>query len=380
MRINFYLWIIAYFIALLFFPFSAIADDKRHYRIAVVSSYHPEYIWSQQTNDGVVKGLLELGYLDNEEQGKKYTTDFEVKSASATIKKWWMNTKRKNSQVDIAKMLTKITTELEQFSPDLILLGDDNATNYVGNYYLDSETPIVFWGVNGIPLKYGLLDSVEKPGHNVTGIYQAGYHFDSIKYLKKLFPSIKTIAVLSDDSPSGRSHAKKIKRYGDQGLLDAKIIKVVMTNSYSQWQQEALELQKTVDAFYISTHHTLKDDQGKHVDNLDAAAWYLENIRKPEVVPSSFLVKEGLLSTVDDSAFKQGYEAVKVAHLILSGKSTAAEISSYAPERGPFIVNRWRARMLGIEHVLNQQTDIIDQVIDESAAWERKAHKKEYSE
>lgn len=351
---------------------SAMAQTQKNLRIAVVSSYHPEYIWSQQTNDGVVSGLLEFGYLDNEEQGQIYTRNFEAKSSTATIKKWWMNTKRKNSQMDIARMLEQVTAELEQFAPDLILLGDDNAAKYIGNHYLDSEIPVVFWGVNGIPLKYGLLDSVEKPGHNVTGIYQAGYHFDSITYLKKLLPNIKTIAVLSDDSPTGRAHAKKIKRYGDEGLLDATVIKVVMTNSYTEWQQAALELQDKVDAFYISTHHTMKDDKGQHVHNLDVAAWYLEHIKKPEVVPSSFLVKEGMLATVDDSAFKQGYEAVKVAHSILSGKAKPAETASYAPGRGPFIVNRWRARQLGIEQIIEHNKAVIDEIIDESAAWKKK--------
>ena len=106
--------------------------------------------------------------------------------------------------------------------------------------------------------------------------------------------------------------------------------------------------------------------------NLDVAAWYLENIRKPEIAPSSFIVKEGLLSTVDDSAFKQGYEAVRVAHLILSGVKKAGEIASYAPERGAFIVNRWRARMLGVEEIIEQHSDLIDQVIDESAAWKHR--------
>ena len=54
--------------------------------------------------------------------------------------------------------------EIEQFKPNLILLGDDNAANYVGNQYIDTNIPVVFWGINGLPLKYGLLDSLEKPG------------------------------------------------------------------------------------------------------------------------------------------------------------------------------------------------------------------------
>lgn len=356
------------FIAVLW-PLSVQADDKQKYKIAIVSSYHPEYIWSQQTNEGVVKALQKFGYIDNVKQSEQFSKNFEVQTSRAVIKKWWMDTKRKNSRAEIATTLAQMTPKLEAFSPDIILLGDDNAANYIGNHYLDTETPIVFWGVNGLPLKYDLLDSVEKPGHNVTGIYQAGYHFESVRYLKKLFPDIKTIAVLSDDSPTGRYHAKKIKRYGNEGTLDLRLVKVVITNSYSEWKKEALALQEQVDAFFISTHNTLKDDQGEHVNYLDVAVWYFKNIRKPEVTPANFFVKEGFLSTVDDPGFNQGYEAVKMAHSILSGQEKPSEMSSYAPGQGPFVVNRWRARRLGIEDLIVQHSEIIDQVIDESAAW-----------
>jgi|GEM_PF-3984131 len=97
----------------------------------------------------------------------------------------------KNSRSEIASVFANIITELDSFDPDIILLGDDNADNYIGNHYLDSSIPIVFWGINGLPLKYDLLDSLEKPGHNVTGVYQAGYHLDSIRFLKNSFHILK---------------------------------------------------------------------------------------------------------------------------------------------------------------------------------------------
>ena len=58
-----------------------------------------------------------------------------------------------------------------------------------------------------------------------------------------------------------------------------------------------------------------------------------------------------------------------MAHSILSGQTKPSEMASYAPDRGPFIVNRWRARMLGVEEIIDKNSELIDQVIDESAAW-----------
>ncbi|MBU0484400.1 MAG: hypothetical protein KKB30_07800 [Proteobacteria bacterium] len=340
-------------------------------RFMVVSSYHPEYIWSQETNSGVSAALLDFGYLDNKGQIAEYTKNDYVESARAIVKKEWMDTKRQDSKSEIAQSLSRIVKVIDDFKPDIILLGDDNAANYIGNYYLDTPIPIVFWGINGLPIKYSLLDSLEHPGHNVTGVYQLGYHAEAVEYLKKIVPGLKTIAVLSDDSPTGRAHAKRIQRYAAEGSFPVQVEEIVVTNSFAQWQAKALALQKKVDGFYISTHNTLKDEKGVGVDYLVVAAWHLKNIKKPEVTPANFLVIEGFLCTVDDSAFNQGYEATKMAHLILAEGISPAEIPALYPSRGPFIVNRKRAKMLGLEASIEENKDIIDQYVDEMVALDK---------
>lgn len=333
-------------------------------RIMIVSSYHREYLWTQGTNDGVCAAFLEFGFLDNRDQIKEYTKNDFVESSKAVIKKAWMDSKRKNSKAEIGKEFSRIIKEIETFRPDIILLGDDNAADYIGNQYLDSGTPMVFWGINGLPLKYGIIDSLENPGHNITGVYQRGYHLECFQYLQKIVPGIKTIAVLSDDSPTGRAHAKRLERYAAEGTLSVEIKEIVITNSYEKWQAKALELQPEVDAFYISTHNTLEDDKGGHIDYLKVAAWYLRNIKKPCTTPARFFVEEGFFSTVEDSAFKQGYEAARIADRILSKKENPAEIAVYFPEQGPFIVNRQRAKMLGLEEIIKKNDKIIDEYID----------------
>ncbi len=313
--------------------------------------------------------MLEFGYLDNREQGDIFTRTNRVENDRVILQKYWMDTKRKNTREQIAQSLADIINQLEIYKPHLLLLGDDNAANYIGNQYLDTGIPVVFWGVNGVPLKYGLLESLEHPGHNVTGIYQAGYHLESIKYLQLLVPGLKRIALLSDDSPTGRSLAKKVTRYSNEGMLPVTVVKVVVTNSFTTWKQEALALQDQVDAFFISTHNTLVDDNGEHVDYLTVARWHLKTIQKPEVVPSSHMVSEGFLATVDDTGFSQGYEAIKIMHAILAEGKMPAEISSYAPGRGPFIVNSWRAKMLGLTSRLEQHAESIDKIVESHDAW-----------
>jgi len=343
-------------------------------RILVISSYHREYLWSQDTNSGVVDALLKYKYLDNEKQAEKYTNTDYVDSSTAVVRKLWMDTKRKSTKNEIQKTVYLLIKKIEEFNPDIILLGDDNATNYIGKQYIDTEIPLVFWGVNGLPLKYGLLDSLEKPGHNVTGVYQAGYLKETVNYLKKLVPDIKSMAVLSDDSPTGRSKAKELMRLATQGKLPVTLVETVITNSFDEWKSKALELSEKADAFFILNHNTIKDATGKPVDQMEVGAWYLENIKKPDAAHEKQFVIEGILCAVDDSGFKQGYEAVKLAYQILEEGKKPAEMSSYAPDKGPFIVNRQRAAMLGLDDNL-KDNPMIDEYVERAMALDQKNHK-----
>ena len=280
-----------------------------------------------------------------------------------------MDTKRNSSRDQIKQSVARVIRQLDEFEPDILLLGDDNAANYIGNYYIDTETPIVFWGVNGNPLKYDLLESIERPGHNVTGIYQAGYLKESVNLLKQLLPNVNSMAVLSDNSPTGRSKVKELEKYARRGQLPIKLVETVVTNSLETWKAKALELQTKVDAFFILNHNTLKDANGMPVDQMKVGAWYLRNIKKPDMGHEKQFVVEGVLCAVDDSGFKQGYEAMKVAHRILAKGEDPASIAVYAPERGPFVVNLERAEMLGIRELI-ELSPLVEQRVMKALALE----------
>jgi len=334
-------------------------------RIFVVSSYHQEYLWSQDTNRGLCAALVAFKYFDDEKQSGEYTRSDYVETSRAVVKKAWMDTKRRPSRDEIAHATGRIVGEIRAFRPDLILLGDDNAANYIGNQFIDTDTPIVFWGINGTPLKYGLLDSIDRPGHNVTGIYQAGYVEDCLKYLKRLVPKIRTFAILSDDSETGRAKAKELQNLALEGRLALELRGSVVTNSLSVWKAEALRLRDQVDAFFVLNHNTIQDDQGRVVDPLELGAWYLQNVKKPDCGQERQFAVEGMLLTVDDSGFKQAYEAMKDAQEILTGTRLPGEIPVRAPQRGSIIVNRERARMLDLDLI---SADFVEEYVDSALA------------
>ena len=347
---------------------SAALGAETKTRIFVVSSYHREYLWSQDTNQGLCAALKDFKFIDNDQQIAEYTKNDFLETEKIVLKKMWMDTKRKNKKDEIADTTVNVLNEIKAFHPDLVFLGDDNATNFIGAHLLNTGVPVVFWGVDFNPSAYGYLDSMEHPGHNVTGVYQSGYFKESLEALRKLFPTLTNFAILSDGSETGRAKSRVITKLAEEGRLPLGLVDQIATNSFSEWQDRALELQHKVAAFFIVNHGSLKDDTGSPVDSLKAGAWYLAHIKKPEASPEKQFVQEGMLLSVDDSGFKQAYEAGRMADEILHQKKSPAEIPVIAPAKGATIVNRQRAEMLGVNV---SDKPFIEEYIDKSAALEK---------
>ena len=343
------------------------ASEKK--RIFVVSSYHKGYLWSQSTQKGLSESMLRYGYLDNQQQIVEFAENDSVESTKAIIKKEWMDTKRKNSLRQIGEVTLRIMQAIRAFRPDIVLLGDDNAANYIGNQLLDTDIPVVFWGINGLPLKYGLVDSMDSPGHNITGVWQAGYHKESIELLHTLVPEAKTFAILACDSVTARPNVKQIIALARANKLPLKLVDVVITNSFTEFKQRALELSTRVDAFFVLNHDTLKDANGDHVDMLTVGKWYIENIKKPEASHEDQFVREGMLLTANDSGYNQSFLAFEMAYDILEQGLNPSRMRTKTPPRGPLMVNKIRADMLGIS--LDDKMEIIEEIVTTSAALEK---------
>jgi len=335
-------------------------------RIFIVSSYHKAYIWSQSTQRGVSAAMRKFGYLDSDAQVQLLEKNDFVENAKAVVRKEWMDTKRRDTRAEMATATARIMRAIGEFKPDIVLLGDDNAAKHVGGQLLDSKTPAVFWGINGLPLKYGLVDSMDAPGRNITGVWQSGYHKESLDLLKRLVPKAQTFAILACDSESSRPNVKMIEQLAQRGSLPLKLVDKVLTNSFEEFKSRALELAQRVDAFFMLNHDTLRDARGNHVDMLEVGRWYLNNIRIPEASHEDQFVLEGMLLTANDSGYNQGYLAFEMAHGILARGLNPARMAVRTPERGPYLVNRNRARQLGIK--LDDALFLIDELIDKSLA------------
>lgn len=317
-------------------------------RILVISSYQKDVAWSLDTNEGFCAAMLKFHYFENREQADEFTRNDYIETPRVVVKKLWMDSKRKSSKGEMDDIGLNFYGIAKSFNPDLILLGDDEAVEYVGAKFLDTRIPVVFWGVNITPVKYGLVDSVTRPGHNVTGVYQAGSYIESLNLLKSLAPNVRTFATLSLETSAGRSHYKSIEYLNRKGVLPIKLAATVATNDFEVWKRRVLELQGKVDAFFLAHYSGLKDKDGNVVPPEDVARWYLNNVKIPETVGYRQFVEHGMLCGVNDSGYNQGFQAVAIAHDILEKGAKPDTYPPVSPKHGGNMVNRERARMLGI--------------------------------
>ncbi len=317
-------------------------------RLFLVDSYHRGYLGSALAREGFCTGLSQYDYLDSREQIKECLDQDDFESSKVVVRTMWMDTKRKDSKPEMMEATVRIAEMIKAFQPTLLFVAEDNAANYIGNQFIDTEIPIVFWGVNNTPVKYGLVDSPEHPGHNVTGVVEVGHYEDSLELLKRLVPKVRTFAVLSDESETGRSHVKGVEELARRGSLPLELVESVSTNDFSVWRAKALELQEKVDAFFVVQYASLKDEKGDHVNEDEVVKWYLANIRIPEAGRGERQVKQGFLCTAEEPPYYKGFDAVNVAHDILTRGTKPATYPTRASKHGPLTVNRYRAQGLGI--------------------------------
>ena len=340
-------WFLLVFLALSV-PGVVQAEEKK-FRIFVVNSYHKEYLSEQEKNAGFCAGMLDFKFLDTPEEAKELEDKDFFETGKIVLQKAWLDSKRKSTKSEMQASAIRILDEIKAFHPDLIIVGDDNASKYVGSQYIDSDIPVAFRGIAGSPMKYGFVDSIERPGHNITGVLKLGYPGETLHYFVQLVPTVKTIAILADDSETSRAKAKQIYQFQESGQSPVIVTDSVLTDSFEEWQAAALKLQDKVDAFFVLNHNTLKDAAGASVDPFKVMEWYLHNIKKPECTWEKQFVQEGALMAVDQSAFKQGYEVARLAHMILHEEKKPSDIPCVSPTRGPIIVNRERAQMLNVD-------------------------------
>ena len=181
--------VLAACLCILAVPAGAAPEPALEYRVFVLNSYHPTFIWTDGQSDGIIDSIKETGL-----------------NVSITVE--YLDWKKYPDQKNLDKIAQVYREKYRDRPFDVILTTDDAALNFILVHRPDifGDTPVVFCGLNN----YHLLNETER--RNMTGNIEEISPEKTLASVFMLFPSTKTIYILYEDTETGQGIADRIRR------------------------------------------------------------------------------------------------------------------------------------------------------------------------
>ncbi|MES9851555.1 MAG: ABC transporter substrate binding protein [Candidatus Thiodiazotropha sp. L084R] len=245
---------------------------------------------------------------------------------------------------------------VEEFNPQVVIVLDDNAIREVMLPLVNrNDLSIVFSGMNGQPAEYNrkteFLNSLDSPGHNVTGVYEKLHLVKSLRVIAAAIGDIKEgdkVVGITDYSPTGNAITRQFEIELEQKTpkLEWDLRRVRNFEEYKSLINE-LNQDPKVRAIYPAALKLLTAD-GQTYTAGNIFKWTTQNSLKPEMALNYYFSKIGLFGGAAVDFTAMGYIAGKKAAQILGGTSAGQipieDASDYA-----IVFNLQRAKALDIE-------------------------------
>jgi putative ABC transport system substrate-binding protein len=279
----------------------------------------------------VKERLAELGYIE----GKNLI--FDLRSAEG-----------------LPERLPDLASELVRTNPDVIVAGFGTLTAKSAQA-ATTTIPIVFSSV-GDPIGAGIVQSLNRPGANITGLYPAGTELNGkrLQILLELAPDIRSVAVLlNPDTPFSALALQELTDAANVQRRRLEICEVrtpdqLPTSLEAAVRAGATGLTTLEDPLLLSLRRQIVDLAAKH--RLFAAYGNKD-----------FVAAGGLLSYGTDR--RQLYRrAAELVDKILNGERPA-DIPVERPTKFELIINLKTATALGVT-IPNTLLALADEVIE----------------
>ena len=307
----------------LFFAGHVLAADYSGKKILLIDSYHEGYPWSE----GIVQGVKSV-----------------IAGSGAGLRIERMDSKRNDKEEYKKKVAGQIKQIILTDKPDVVIAADDNASKYViVPFFKNTQTPVVFCGINWDASEYGY------PCDNVTGMLEVTPVFQIIAQLKP-FAKGNRIGFLGPDTLTSKKEGENIKN-----ALEVELIQYFAINS-QDWKKGFAYLQEHADLVLLDSDGGLYADQAQ-----DLKAFALENVKVPTGSGYDFMAPYALI-TYSKMPEEQGKWAAQTALKILDGTSPG-NIPVVQNKEGELIINEKIASRLGLK-IPNDLLQKADRVIE----------------
>ncbi len=170
-----------------------LAEPKR---VFIIQSYEKGHVTASPQEEGIMNVLKNSG-LD------------------VVVKVFYMETKTKYITPSAIRQRGMLAIRLiKNFKPCVVVVIDDNACREVMFRLVDSPYKFVFTGMNMPPEEYNkkirFMESRERPGHNITGVYERLYLIPSINFIRQVLPKYKKVFAFVSTSFTGKAIRESI--------------------------------------------------------------------------------------------------------------------------------------------------------------------------
>jgi ABC-type uncharacterized transport system substrate-binding protein len=310
-------------------------------RVYIAASYEKNHICGGPQEEGIIKGFNKTGWFEG---------------MNLKIKRYYMDTKRKNTTSEAMKKEANIVfRQIKEFKPEVLVVLDDNAFREVALPLAGGkDLPIVFSGINGQPESYNakkrFMDKRERPGGNITGVYEKLYVVRSVIVMQSAITGLKgkKIVGITDYSPTGNALTAQfeIELKSKPRNIGWELKKV------KDWQEYTSLIKKLNDDKEIGAIYpvalSLKVSDTITYTAPEIFKWTVENSRKPEMALNYFFAKIGLFGGAAVDFKAMGLLAGKKAGQILNGEKAGNLAIEDAPDYA-IVFNLKRAKELAID-------------------------------
>lgn len=214
------------------------------------------------------------------------------------------------------------------------------------------DIPILITAVTD-PVAAELVDSIERPGGNVTGTSDLTPVRSQLELLKALVPSAGRVGVIYNAGEVNSVVQVELARdaAADLGL---QIVEATAVNS-SEVLQAAQSLVGRVDAIYVPTDNTV-------VSAIEAVVLVAERARLPLIAGEDLSVEQGALATVGLDYYQLGRQTADIAQRVLQGQNPADIAIEYQDEMS-IVLNLGAAARMGVsipDEILAQAAHVIE--------------------
>jgi putative tryptophan/tyrosine transport system substrate-binding protein len=203
------------------------------------------------------------------------------------------------------------------------------------------QVPVVFTQVSD-PVRLGLVESIARPGGNITGIanLRAELSAKRLELFKDAVPSLRRVLVTYDRRKIEETEAVVSAR-GEAKRRGVILLEQAITTPLEVEPGLAKLEEGGQDGILIVQSGTNLNIPGR---SLQVAT----SNKIPTMYPASFWTQFGALVSYGPDQFSQGWQAARLAHRILTG-TPARELPVELPDRIEYIINLKTANRIGIQ-------------------------------